>query len=81
MALEVGSVKAYAYMTALVWQAREAFQEKREHAPGLTEYSLLLVLMSIVSIGIMQTLGTTITNVLTSADAALQSGGALMLRP
>jgi pilus assembly protein Flp/PilA len=41
---------------------------------GLVEYALIIVLISIVSIAIMTSLGTQITTVFTSANAALGGG-------
>jgi pilus assembly protein Flp/PilA len=38
---------------------------------GLVEYALIIVLISIVSIAIMTTLGTSISSVFSSANAAL----------
>ena len=38
---------------------------------GLVEYALIIVLISLVSIAIMTTLGTSITSVFSTANAAL----------
>ena len=46
-------------------------QTRRETGQGLVEYALIVVLISIVSIAVMKLLGSNISSVFSSANAAL----------
>ena len=54
------------------------FGGDKEEGQGLVEYALIIVLISVVSITILTQVGTSVTAVFTSANAALQpaAGGA-----
>ena len=44
---------------------------KHEKGQGLVEYALIIVLISVVSIAILSTLGTSVSSVFSRANAAL----------
>lgn len=56
----------FAYLTVVFTDVKE-----REEGQGLVEYSLILVLISIVSIALMQALGASIGTVFTDVTTAL----------
>lgn len=55
-----------AYLTVTFTELKE-----REEGQGLVEYSLILVLISVVAIAIMETVGLNIIDVFTDVSAAL----------
>jgi pilus assembly protein Flp/PilA len=61
----------YARMNALVAGARD------EEGQGLVEYALILVFVSIVSIGVLTILGVDVSDIFTTVETALdgQAGG------
>ena len=56
----------FAYLTVAFTEIKE-----REEGQGLVEYALILVLISVVSIGLMTALGADIGAVFTSVSTAL----------
>lgn len=50
-----------------------ALRAREESGQGLVEYTLILALISVVSIAIMQIVGTDVRSVFTSASSALQT--------
>jgi Flp pilus assembly pilin Flp len=58
-------------MMALLRDFLDLWTHKTGTGQGLVEYALIIVLISIVSILIMTTLGSSITSVYSSANAAL----------
>jgi pilus assembly protein Flp/PilA len=58
-------------MAALLRDCLDLWTRKTGKGQGLVEYALIVVLISIVSILIMTTLGSSITSVFSSANAAL----------
>ena len=55
---------AYAYLTS-----------KEEEGQGMVEYGLIIALVSIVAIGILGTLGGSLTGAFTSASNAISGAG------
>jgi pilus assembly protein Flp/PilA len=51
------------------WMRR--LQQNREAGQGLVEYALIIVLVAVVSIAILTTLGTSVSSVFSTANAAL----------
>ena len=48
---------------------------KSEDGPTATEYAVMLALIIVVAIGAITTVGTKVTDVFTSIEAALPAGG------
>ena len=58
-------------MGTIVASLVDSLRNRSESGQGLVEYALIIVLIAVVSIAILTTLGTSVSSVFSTANAAL----------
>ena len=62
-------------MLSLMLQWASMYLSDSEEGQGLVEYALIIVLISVISITVLATLGTSVSSVFSTANSKLQNPG------